>query len=120
MKLLFWLVYNLALGYNETANPISLRSRETSAQFIDRLLSKLSFIPDLQNSINKRQFTSIKICLVGYDKMVHPNYYNKKPTNITGLVGFDFNAAWVGSAVHSQWIDLWMGPWSGPHFKSNL
>ena len=44
MKLLFWLVYNLALGYNETANPISLRSRETSAQFIDRLLSKLSFI----------------------------------------------------------------------------
>ena len=28
--------------------------------------------------------------------MVHPNYYNKKPTNITGLVGFDFNAAWVG------------------------
>ena len=44
MKLLFWLVYNLALGYNETVNPISLRSRETSAQFIDRLLSKLSFI----------------------------------------------------------------------------
>ena len=41
MKLLFWLVYNLALGYNETVNPISLRSRETSAQFIDRLLSKL-------------------------------------------------------------------------------
>ena len=26
--------------------------------------------------------------------MVHPNYYNKKPTNITGLVGFDFNATW--------------------------
>lgn len=44
MKLLFWLIYNLALGNNETANPISLRSRETSAQFIDRLLSKLSFI----------------------------------------------------------------------------
>ena len=40
--------------------PKSLRGRkqETSAEFIDRLL-------------------------VGYDSNVHPNYYSKKPTNIS-------------------------------------
>ena len=51
-----------AIKITEPANIRSNRNRnqnlETSAEFIDRLL-------------------------VGYDSNVHPNYYNKKPTNIS-------------------------------------